>query len=163
MEGIISVVNFDADMHNAENSFTQSTVSSLANQYPEKNILVFHDTDSTGVLGTFSLFSKRVKSPSILWIVNSVYTHFELDIGFGLTQGYEIYVFDYGTFSLVGDGGYENWALEGCFDGPRSAVVFCSRVVRLDITSHSSNLWWLVFNSEFKRETSILNKRNSHI
>ena len=32
----------------------------------------------------------------------------------GFTKGYEIYVFDSGTFWLAGDGGYENWAYAGC-------------------------------------------------
>ena len=55
---------------------------------------------------------------------DAVHYHQELDIGLGFTKGYEIWVFDSGTFSLAGDGGYVNWAIGGCFSGPKTDVVF---------------------------------------
>jgi hypothetical protein len=44
---IIDIIDFDKDAHAAETNFTQQTVISLGNQYPDKNRLVFHDQDST--------------------------------------------------------------------------------------------------------------------
>jgi len=43
-------------------------------------------------------------------------------------MGYEINVFDEGTFTLHGDGGYLNWAYSGCIksrDG--NYIEFCKR------------------------------------
>ena len=60
---------------------------------------------------------------------DAVHVHQELDLGkllgfIDLTQGYEIWVFDSGTFSLAGDGGYENWAFGGCFTRADTEVNF---------------------------------------
>ena len=55
---------------------------------------------------------------------DAVHVHHELDIGLGFTQGYEIWVFDYGNFSRAGDGGFINWAYEGCFTGQGADVTF---------------------------------------
>jgi len=102
-----TILNFDSNMQAAESYFTQHTVTSLWAQYPGKNILIFHNQNSLYHL-----------SP------DAVHLHYELDIGLGFTQGYEIWVFDYGTFSLAGDGGYENLAYEGCYSGPDINVIF---------------------------------------
>lgn len=61
------------------------------------------------------------------WLTSAAdafHSHFELGTVLSFTKGYEIWVFDYGTFSLAGDGGYENWAIGGCFSGPPTAVIF---------------------------------------
>jgi len=97
--GIITdLIDFDNKAHAAESNFTQQMVISLGNQYPDKNRLVFHNQHSTYNL-----------SP------DAVHVHHELDIGLGFTYGYEIWVFDYGTFELAGDGGFINWAFGGCY------------------------------------------------
>jgi len=108
IEAIITdIVNFENDAHAAESNFTQQTVISLGNQYPDKNRLIFHDQDSTYNL-----------SP------DAVHVHHELDIGLGFTYGYEIWVFDSGTFERAGDGGYINWAFAGCFTQQDADVTF---------------------------------------
>ena len=60
---------------------------------------------------------------------DAVHLHKELDIGniLGIhefTQGYEIWVFDYGTFSLAGDGEFINWAYGGCYTAQGTDVTF---------------------------------------
>ena len=59
---------------------------------------------------------------------DNLHVHHEVDIGsilgYDFTQGYEIWVFDSGTFSLAGDGGYENYAVNGCHSGPSGDIVF---------------------------------------
>jgi hypothetical protein len=72
------------------------------------NVLVYHNQDSG-----YDLY-------------DATHAHYELDIGLGFTQGYEVWVFDYGTFELVGDGGYANWAIGGSFSGPSDDVTFYS-------------------------------------
>jgi len=95
----------------AESAFTVHVISMLGSQFPGKNVLIYHNQKSTVSL-----------SP------DAVHYHYELSlVNLGIvdfTQGYEIWVFDYGTFSLAGDGGYENWAIGGCFSGPSTDVVF---------------------------------------
>jgi hypothetical protein len=72
------------------------------------NVLVYHNQDSG-----YNLYS-------------ATHAHVEFDIIFGFSQGYEVWVFDYGTFELAGDGGYQNWAIGGSFSGPSSDVTFYS-------------------------------------
>jgi hypothetical protein len=72
------------------------------------NVLVYHNQDSG-----YDLHS-------------ATHAHVEFDIIFGFSQGYEVWVFDYGTFELAGDGGYQNWAIGGSFSGPSSDVTFYS-------------------------------------
>lgn len=60
-------------------------------------------------------------------LYGGVHEHVELDLTDSLgTMGYEIWVFDYGTFELVGDGGYENWAISGNFVRDGNYVTFNS-------------------------------------
>ena len=120
---ITDIFNFDSDAHAAESNFTQQTIISLMNQYPDKNQLIFHNQDSTYSLGTFCLICYRPFLAEF-FSVNGTHVHHELDLGLGFTQGYEIWVFDYGNFSLAGDGGSENWAAGGCLSGPSSDVIF---------------------------------------
>lgn len=92
--------------HDAENQFTQSTVQNLNSQYPNMNVMIYHDTDS------------KFNFP------NGQHTHYELDIGLGFTEGYEIWVFEQGTFDKVGDGGYINWCFSGNFNRNGNHVDF---------------------------------------
>jgi hypothetical protein len=109
IEGIEALIDLiDGDTAKAEGQFTQGTVANLRQQYPTMNVLVFHNQDCG-----YDLY-------------DATHAHVELDIGLGFTQGYEVWVFDHGTFNLVGDGGYQNWAIGGLFDGPSSDVTFYS-------------------------------------
>ncbi|KAL9620055.1 MAG: hypothetical protein Q9160_005345 [Pyrenula sp. 1 TL-2023] len=84
-----------SDIHTAESAFTRRTVSALRKTYPDKNIVMYHNPES---IADFD---------------NDVHTHVEKELMLGTTQGYEIHVFDKGTFWLAGDGGYENWMTDG--------------------------------------------------
>jgi len=108
LNGIVNdIIDISSHVHEVEGSFTQQMVQSLMQKYPGKNVLIFHNQDSIIALSA-----------------DAVHSHFELGTVLSFTKGYEIWVFDYGTFSLAGDGGYENWAIGGCFSGPRTAVIF---------------------------------------
>lgn len=49
--------------------------------------------------------------------MNGYHQHVELPLTDSLgTMGYEVWVFESGTFELVGDGGYENWCFNGDYD-----------------------------------------------
>ena len=86
------IQSIDNAQHAAESNFTQQLVERLRTNHPAKNCIVYHDQDSQTNF------------------VNGVHQHYELNLPDGpQTQGYEIYVFDSGTFTLVGDGGYINW------------------------------------------------------
>jgi hypothetical protein len=98
IDGLIKNINsYREDALAAQRDFTTRTMASLERRYPQKNRLIFHNQDSITRL-----------SP------DAVHRHQELDLGLGFTKGYEIWVFDSGTFSLVGDGGFENWGYGGC-------------------------------------------------
>ncbi len=95
-----------------ERAFTKSTAMMHASADPTKNVIVFHNQDSTT---SFSGWH---------------HIHYELDLhAFKMTVGYEIYSFDYGNFTLAGDGGYENWAFSGnyAFEEGSSFVNFYPR------------------------------------
>lgn len=79
-------------------AYTQSTVQELRNKYPDKNVVVFHNQEST------------------YDFVNGEHYHHEVDLRRSLgTYGFEIWVFDSGTFHLAGDGGHMNWSFAGTF------------------------------------------------
>ena len=102
-------------------------VASIANQYPSKNCIVFHDQSSTFSFCTFFIFCHGYPPFASGWLSSApdaVHVHQELNIGLGFTQGYEIWVFDSGTFSRAGDGGFINWAFEGCFTANGADVTF---------------------------------------
>ena len=75
---------------------TQLIAEHFAVAYPDKNCMVVH--------------SQHLES-----LNNKVHEHIELPQKVG-TIGFEIYVFDDGPFTLIGDGGYDNWAFYGEFD-----------------------------------------------
>lgn len=101
------VSSIDDAQHDQEGAFTQQTVADLAAQYPTYNILVYHDQDSG------------------FEYVNGYHQHVELELvdGLGTTKGYEVWVFESGTFSLAGDGGFENWCFQGYWDEPEEGYV----------------------------------------
>jgi len=93
------ITDIDEAEHEAESEFTQNMITQLGASYPTWNaIVVTSDEDYE--------FSFN----------NYVYAHQECDIGLGFTKGYDIYVLDYGTFQLNGDGGFINWAFGGNYD-----------------------------------------------
>jgi hypothetical protein len=107
IQEFITIGQLDAKEHDIESAFTQSMVAQLTRQYPDKNIIIYHDQDSQ--------FNG----------VNSVHIHVECSLDFfSWTQGYEVQVFDSGTFTLVGDGGYLNWCFGGNYERNGNTVTF---------------------------------------
>ncbi|KAK0731032.1 hypothetical protein B0H67DRAFT_548862 [Lasiosphaeris hirsuta] len=88
-----------------EIEFVKSAVADLRAEYSDWNVLIYHNQKSS-----YSLY-------------NMAYYHYELDLGID-TKGYEIFIFEKGTFHLVGDGGYQNWGFGGCWDKSGSHVDF---------------------------------------
>ncbi|KAF7186652.1 hypothetical protein HII31_12061 [Pseudocercospora fuligena] len=82
--------------HDGASKFVQDTVSRYAAQFPDKNIIMYHDQDSSWNFAGAS----------------HVHTEFNLPDPLG-TMVYEIIVFDYGSFRRRGDGGYLNWGFQG--------------------------------------------------
>jgi|SRR5271154_1337607 hypothetical protein len=99
IEIITDIEDIDATEHEAESNFTQGVVLQLGESYPTWNaIVVTSDEDYNFTFNDY------------------VYAHQECDIGLGFTKGYNIYMLDYGTFQLNGDGGFINWAFGGNYD-----------------------------------------------
>jgi hypothetical protein len=74
---------------------------------PSKNVIMFHDQDST------------------VDFQGADHEHIEFDLDFfSSTKGYETYVFDSGTFTLAGDGGTMNWLFMGNYLRDGDTVVF---------------------------------------
>jgi hypothetical protein len=103
LTGITDIVEIITDIdeaeHEAESEFTQNMITQLGASYPTWNAIVV--TSDEDYEFNFN---------------NYVYAHQECDIGLGFTKGYDIYVLDYGTFQLNGDGGFINWAFGGNYD-----------------------------------------------
>ncbi|KIM73707.1 hypothetical protein PILCRDRAFT_15002 [Piloderma croceum F 1598] len=102
-----AIMDIDSAIHDQESAFTQQMVSSLGNKYPGKNILIYHNPNSIATLSS-----------------DAVHAHYELPLTLSFTQGYEIWVFNSGTFTLIGDGGYENWATGGCFSKEGASLIY---------------------------------------
>ncbi len=113
IQDIVSdISDIDTAQHDAESQFTQVMLSNLMAQYPCSNVIIYHDGDCG-----YSL-------------VNDQNAFVEFDIGLGMTQGYYINVFDSGIFTLVGDGGWLNWAYGGNYVQDGNDLTFstmCSR------------------------------------
>ena len=99
------IVDLDDAMHMAESTYTTTLLVSLQAQYPSSNVMICHD-------------------PAAYDLENAIHAHQECDIGLGFTFGYEIFVFEDGTFSNGGDGGYINWAFGGGFTADGNDVTF---------------------------------------
>lgn len=85
-------------------------VRQLKLEYPDKNVIIYHDQDSA------------------VDLEGEEHGHYELeilDIGLiSFTKGYETYVFDSGTFERAGDGGFINWSYLGNSVSDGDKVVF---------------------------------------
>jgi hypothetical protein len=105
--GINVADSIEKQRQDAETQYTQGLVAQLISQYPQKNVIVYHNQDSQ--------FSG----------VNVVHMHVEMNLNFlGETQGFEVQVFDSGTFMLEGDGGFANWCFDGNFNHNGDFVQF---------------------------------------
>ncbi|KAK0123928.1 hypothetical protein ONS95_008918 [Cadophora gregata] len=91
--------------HAKERDFTQSTVQNLRVKYPYYNVMVIH--------------TKHQRN-----FVDEAHNHLELPISNKRTQGYEVYVFESGSFTLQGNSGFENWAFGGSFNRDGNNVTF---------------------------------------
>ncbi|KAH8587090.1 hypothetical protein B0O99DRAFT_698992 [Bisporella sp. PMI_857] len=107
------VVSEISDLVNEEEKecqFLERTVAQAILSYPEMNVIVYHDSDSTANL------------------VDKTCYHYELDLSFFRTKGYEVCAFRTGSFVLAGDGGCRNWRFGGCYRRTSSSTVsFCTR------------------------------------
>jgi hypothetical protein len=82
-------------------------IRQLTLEFPDKNVIIYHNQDST------------------VDFQGGGHNHFELSIGIlGFTKGYETYVFDSGTFTRAGEGGFVNWSFAGNFVQNDNVVVF---------------------------------------
>ncbi|KAI0160432.1 hypothetical protein GGR57DRAFT_519312 [Xylariaceae sp. FL1272] len=102
-------VNDQAEM----GAFTRSVVSSLRQEYPDKNVIVVHGEHRwTNTVGL-------------------VHFHRELDLNcFYTTQGYEVYILDEGIFERLRDGGAQNWLFNGNYDWNGDRTVHFYPLVR---------------------------------
>lgn len=91
--GVSGVVQDEDD---AGRRYTIAMIRQLRLENPDKNVLVFQNADSV-----------------VHFDRNAAHCRSKLDLGLGVTPEYETYVFEYGEFTLVGPGDYNNW----CFDG----------------------------------------------
>lgn len=83
-------------------------VRQLRLENPNKNVLVFRN------LASVVHFDK-----------NAAYCRTKLDLGLGFAADpYDTYIFDYGTFTLVGDEGYTNWCFDGNYTKDGNQVTF---------------------------------------
>ena len=103
---VTDLLGLDESIEDKEGAFTVQTVENLRAEYPNKNVLVYHDQDSG-----YNLY-------------NAVHSHYELDLLLGFTNGYEIWIFDSGTFELAGARGYVNWAYGGNYESDEGSVTF---------------------------------------
>jgi len=88
-------------------SLTQGWSQYLSVEYPNKNILIYHNQSSA--------FEG----------VNAIHRTIELTSESNDREHtYEIQIFDSGTFALAGEGGYHNWAFCGNWSQSRSSVNF---------------------------------------
>jgi hypothetical protein len=86
IEGLFDFLT--GELAEKEGAFVQTTLTRLGEEFPDSNLLVYHDLDSQG------------------YFENYQYAHVQLDQNFfGTTKGYEIYVFDSGKLSDVVESG----------------------------------------------------------
>jgi len=107
--GIDKIIASFNDQNVDRGTATQAIVEHLYEAYPDKNVMVVH-------------------SPHLETFNGSVHRHMELPQTVG-TIGFEIYVFDDGDFTLLGDGGFQNWCFKGNYerDGKSRKVKFLKR------------------------------------
>ena len=93
IQAVLNAIAMDKEM---EPRFTQKVVDDLVKKNPGKNVIIYHAQCS----------KTNFK--------NSQHQHVEVNLATAGTKGYEVHVFESGTFDLCGDGGYRNWAFTGC-------------------------------------------------
>jgi hypothetical protein len=80
--------------------FAKYTIRAMRETYPSKNVVMFVDTRSK-----FNFKGEAVKARKDMYL--------------GMhTKGFDVWVFDEGTFQLSGDGGWERWGYGGNTEGP---------------------------------------------
>jgi hypothetical protein len=95
------------DQDDATRRYTIAMIRQLRLENPDKNVLIFRDTDSV-----------------VHFDKNAVYCRTKLDLGLGSAPEYEIHVFEYGEFTLVGPGDYANWCFDGNYSQAGKQVTF---------------------------------------
>ncbi|CAF9904553.1 hypothetical protein IMSHALPRED_000104 [Imshaugia aleurites] len=104
VSGISGLVSGNANDQNYRNGWTQQQIGTLSAANPGKNIIVVFPPHSQSLQG--SQYQQLVcKTPT-------------------QTLSYDCYIFDSGTFTLKGDGGYLNWAFTGNFTRNGNTVTF---------------------------------------
>jgi hypothetical protein len=108
LHAVIGLIEHCAEQHKVERAFTQAVIGNLVGTLPNWNYIIYHNEDSQHNF------------------VNEHHNFTELSLHcVGITKGYDIYVFDSGNFTLAGDGGFENWCLNGAYHrAPGSAFVY---------------------------------------
>jgi hypothetical protein len=91
--------------------FTQGMVNELADEFPDKNILIVADN------------KKYTRS-----FQGEVHEKAYCDLSLGRKWGFDTFVFDTGSFELQGDGGFRNWAFKGRFTRNGNHVEFTQRI-----------------------------------
>lgn len=102
--GVSGVVKDEDD---AKRRYTVAMVRQLRLANPDKNVIIYRNPASV-----------------VHFDKNSVHCRTELDLGLGFVEKYDTYVFEYGEFALVGEGGFENWSLDGNYTQTDSQVTF---------------------------------------
>ena len=74
---------------------------------PDKNVIIYRNAASV-----------------VHFDKNAVHCRTELDLGLGFADKYDTYVFEFGEFALVGEGGFENWSFDGNYTKKGSQVIF---------------------------------------
>ncbi|KAJ7523640.1 hypothetical protein O6H91_18G056500 [Diphasiastrum complanatum] len=84
---------------------TQLISEHFRHAFPKYNVMVVHSQHLTS-------------------FEDSVHTHIEIKTSFFGTTGFEVYIFKRGFFTLLGDGGFQNWCFSGNFKRDGSKVTF---------------------------------------
>jgi hypothetical protein len=114
--------------HELESTFTQAVVQNISGELPKWNVIMYHDDNSVASFYNYTSNST------------------ELDLHcFFKHQGYTIYIFEWGNFTLAGDGGFENWCFTGSYQQNGNQVTFYS----MDPTPPASQ--YFLLNNDFKR------------
>eukprot|EP00250_Pteridium_aquilinum_P006804 c16647_g1_i1 orf=96-584(-) len=87
---------------------TRDIVHHFLNAYPTFNVMVVHP-------------------PHIATFHDSVMKEISVPYNYVLSRLYKVYVFKKGTFTLLADGGYENWCFGGNFKREGKYVTFEER------------------------------------
>lgn len=102
--GVSGVVKGEDD---AKRRYTIAMVRQLRLANPDKNVIIYRNPASV-----------------VHFDKNAVHCRTDLDLGLGFVEKYETYVFEYGEFALVGQGGYESWSFDGNYTQKDNHVVF---------------------------------------